>query len=297
MMDLLPILLVNGIVFGAIYAINAIGLGIVYNTTGIINFAQGDFVMLGGMTTAFFFGQLGLPLLPAIGLGVGLTVLVGLLIERVFIRPLWRRGAKDWTYVFMLFAVATVIPNIAMLAIGRDPLTFPAFGGLPSLQMGSITLSSQAVWVLVTTAVLLVALQSFFDRTMLGKAMKATAINRRVAAWLGIAVEQMVATSFGLAAFLGAVGGVIFTPLISTQFDTGVSMTLNGFAAAIIGGMGNMRGAIVGGLVIGVLQSLSTAFVSSVYGDAVTYAVLFVLLMLRPVGLFRPLTELTSEEI
>jgi branched-chain amino acid transport system permease protein len=297
MMDLLPVLLVNGVVFGAIYGINAIGLGIVYNTTGIINFAQGDFVMLGGMTAAYFYGHIGLPLPLAIVSGVVATVIIGLLIERIVIRPLWRRGAKDWTYVFMLFAVATVLPNLAMLGIGRDPLTFPSFGGLPSVQLGTATLSSQALWVLVVTAVVVVALQGFFDRTLLGKAMKATAINRRVAAWLGIPVERMVAMSFGLAALLGAIGGVVFTPLISTQFDTGVAMTLNGFAAAIIGGMGNIRGAIVGGLVIGVLQSLSTAFISSVYGDAVIYGVLFVLLIIWPAGFFRPLIELQHEEI
>jgi branched-chain amino acid transport system permease protein len=296
MMDLLPVLLVNGVVFGAIYGINAIGLGIVYNTTGIINFAQGDFVMLGGMTAAYFYG-LGLPLPIAIVFAVIVTVIIGLLIERIVIRPLWRRGVKDWTYVFMLFAVATVVPNLAMLGISHDPLTFPSFGGLPSIQLGSVMLSSQAVWVLVVTVIVVVALQGFFNRTLLGKAMKATAINRRVAAWMGVPVERMVAMSFGLAALLGAIGGVVFTPLISTQFDTGVAMTLNGFAAAIIGGMGNIRGAIIGGLVIGILQSLSTAFISSVYGDAVTYGVLFVLLMIWPAGFFRPLIELQHEEI
>jgi branched-chain amino acid transport system permease protein len=224
-------------------------------------------------------------------------VIVGLLIERMVIRPLWRRGARDWTYVFMLFAAATVLPNLAMLGIGRDPLTFPTFGGLPTLQFGSMTLSSQAFWVLLVTVIVFAGLQGFFNHTLLGKAMKAAAINRRVAAWLGIDVERVVSLSFGVAALLGAIGGVVFTPLISTQFDVGVSMTLNGFAAAIIGGMGNMRGAIVGGLVIGILQSLSTAFISSVYGDAVTYAVLFVLLVIWPAGIFPSLIELQQEEI
>ena len=296
MMDLLPVLLLNGAVFGAIYGINAIGLGIVYNTTGIINFAQGEFVMLGGVTTAYLHGR-GVPMLLSIVGGIVATVVIGLLTERIFIRPLWRRGAKDWTYIFILFAVATVIPNVTMLCFGRDPLTFPSFGGLPSIHLGSVTLSSQSVWVLVISVIVVLALQGFFDRTMLGKAMKATAINRRVAGWLGIAVERMVALSFGLAALLGAIGGIIFTPLISTQFDVGISMTLNGFAAAIIGGMGNIRGAMVGGLLIGMLQSLSTAFVSSVYGDAVTYALLFVLLMIWPAGIFRSLIELKQEEI
>lgn len=296
MMELLPVLLLNGVVFGAIYGINAIGLGIVYNTTGIINFAQGEFVMLGGMSTAYLYG-LGVPLPLAMLGGIAITVVAGLLIERAVIRPLWRRGARDWTYVFTLFAVATVVPNLVMLWIGRDPLTFPAFGGLPTLQFGSVSLSSQALWVLVVTVLVFVALQGFFNHTLIGKAMKATAINRRVAAWLGIDVERVVALSFGVAALLGAIGGVVFTPLISTQFDLGVSMTLNGFAAAIIGGMGNMRGALVGGIVIGILQSLSTAFISSVYGDAVTYAVLFALLVIWPAGIFRPLIELQQEEV
>src|SRR6201992_611203 len=136
MIDLLPVLLVNGVVFGAIYGINAIGLGIVYNTTGIINFAQGDFVMLGGRTAAYLYGVAGLPLPLSIVLAVVATVIIGLLIERLVIRPLWRRGVKDWTYIFMLFAVATVLPNLAMLGIGRDPLTFPSFGGLTTTQLG-----------------------------------------------------------------------------------------------------------------------------------------------------------------
>lgn len=145
MMELLPALLLNGVVFGAIYGINAIGFGIVYNTTGIINFAQGDFVMLGGMIAACLYGYLGFPLPLAIVGSVVATVVIGLLVERIVIRPLWRRGVKDWTYVFMLFAVATVLPNLAMLGIGRDPMTFPSFGGLPAVQLGSVTLSSQAL--------------------------------------------------------------------------------------------------------------------------------------------------------
>ena len=128
MMDLLPVLLINGVVFGAIYGINAIGLGIVYNTTGIVNFAQGDFVMLGGMSTAYLYAR-GAPFLLAMLGGIAITVIVGPLIERIAIRPLWRRGAKDWTYVFMLFAVATVIPNLVMLGFERDPLTFPRLAG------------------------------------------------------------------------------------------------------------------------------------------------------------------------
>lgn len=297
MMDLLPVLLVNGIVFGAIYGINAIGFGIVYNTTGIINFAQGEFVMLGGMLTSALYAQAHFSLPLAILGGIAATVVIGVLIERIAIRPLWRRGAKDWTYVFMLFAVATVLPNLVMLWISRDPQSFPSFGGMQPVQLGSVTLSGQALWVLGVTVVVVVVLQGFFNHTLLGKAMKATAVNRRVAAWMGIPVERMVVLSFALAALLGAVGGVVFTPLISTQFDAGIGMTLKGFAAAIIGGMGNIRGAIAGGLVLGILESLSTAFISSVYGDAVTYGILFVILLIWPTGFFRPLIELQQEEI
>ncbi len=297
MLNLLPLLVVNGIVFGAIYGINAVGFSIIYNATNIINFAQGEFVMLGGMLTFALYTHAHLPLPLAAGAAIVATTAIGLVVERVAIRPLWRRRAKDWTYVFMLFAVATVIPNIIMLLISRDAETFPAFGGNRLLALGPVMVTSQALWVLGVTAVVAFLLQAFFNHTLLGKAMKASAVNRRAAAWMGIPVERMVALSFGLSAFLGALGGVVFTPLITTQFNIGLSFTLKGFAAAIIGGLGNITGAIVGGLVLGVLEALSTAFISSMYGDAVTYGILFVILLVWPTGFFRPLVELQQEEI
>ena len=124
--------------------------------------------------------------------------------------------------------------------------------------------------------------------------MKAVAVNRRAAAWMGIPVERMVALSFALSAGLGALAGVVVTPLITTQFNIGLPFTLKGFAAAVIGGLGNIGGAIVGGLILGVLEALSSAFVSSMYGDAVTYGILLVILLVRPSGLFRPLVEASS---
>jgi len=297
MIDLIPVLLVNGVVFGAIYSINAVGIGIIYNTTGIINFAQGEFGMLGGMLTYALYSKAKLSLPLAILGAVVATVIVGLLMERIAIRPLWRRGAKDWTFVFILFAAGTIIPNLAMLSIGRDPYAFPAFTDAESIHLGKVTLTTQALWVISVTAAIAIALQGFFNHTLIGKAMKATAVNRRAAAWMGVPVESMLALSFGLAALLGAIGGVVCTPLISTQFDAGSALTLKGFAAAIIGGMGNIRGAIVGGVAIGVLEALSTAFISSTYSDAFTYAVLIAILLLWPSGFFRPLVELTGEEI
>ncbi len=297
MIDLIPVLLVNGIVFGAIYSINAVGIGIIYNTTGIINFAQGEFGMLGGMLTYALYSKAKFPLPLAILAAVVATVIIGLLVERIAIRPLWRRGAKDWSFVFILFAAGTIIPNVVMLLVGRDPYAFPAFTEAESIHLGKVTLTTQALWVIGVTVAIAIALQGFFNHTLTGKAMKATAVNRRAAAWMGVPVESMLALSFGLAALLGAIGGVVCTPLISTQFDAGSAMTLKGFAAAIIGGMGNVRGAIVGGVAIGVLEALSTAFISSTYSDAFTYAVLIAILLLWPSGFFRPLVELTREEI
>ena len=297
MLSLLPLLLVNGIVFGAIYGLNAVGFSIMYNATSIINFTQGEFVMLGGMLTLAIYADGRVPLPVAALAAVAATTLIGLTIERVAIRPLWRRRAKDWTYIFMLFAVATVIPNAIMLLISRDAQTFPAFSGDRPLALSGVTIAPQALWVLGVTAVVAAALHSFFNHTLTGKAMKATAVNRRAAGWMGIPVERMVALSFALAALLGALDGVVFTPLITTQFNIGLSFTLKGFAAAVIGGLGNISGAIVGGLVLGILEALSTAFVSSMYGDAVTYGILLVILLVRPSGLFRPLVELQQEEI
>ena len=297
MINLLPLLLVNGVVFGSMYALNAIGFGIMYNTTNIINFAQGEFVMLGGMLTYVLYAHAHMPLaIAAIG-AITATTVIGLAVERFTIRPLWRRQAKDWTYIFMLFAVATVIPNIVMLLISRDPQGIPAFTGAEPLALGPVRFSPQALWVVGVTGLVAAALHGFFNYTLIGKAMKATAVNWRAAAWMGIPVERMVALSFALSAMLGAIGGVVFTPLISTQFDAGLAFTLKGFAAAIIGGLGNVKGAIFGGLMLGILEALSTAFVSSLYADAITYGFLFLILIVRPTGFFRPLVELRQEEI
>jgi len=296
-LSLLPLLLVSGIVFGAIYGLNAVGFSIMYNATSIINFTQGEFVMLGGMLTLVIYADGRVPLPVAALAAIAATTLIGLTIERVAIRPLWRRRAKDWTYIFMLFAVATVIPNAVMILISRDAQTFPAFSGDRPLALNGVSIAPQALWVLGVTAVAAAALHGFFNHTLTGKAMKASAINRRAAGWMGIPVERMVALSFALAALLGALGGVVFTPLITTQFNAGLAFTLKGFAAAVIGGLGNIGGAIVGGLVLGILEALSTAFVSSMYGDAVTYGILLVILLVRPSGFFRPLVELQQEEI
>ncbi len=297
MIDLLPLLLVNGIVFGAMYALNAIGFGILYNTTNIINFTQGEFVMLGGMLTYVLIAQGHLPLPLAALVAIAATTVIGCAVERLTIRPLWRRQARDWTYIFMLFAVATVIPNLVMLLISRDPQGLPAFTGSEPMSLGPVRLTPQALWVVGVTGAVSIALHGFFNHTLLGKAMKATAVNRRAAAWMGIPVERMVALSFALSATIGAIGGVVFTPLVSTSFDAGLAFTLKGFAAAIIGGLGNIKGAIVGGIVLGLIEALSTAFISSLYADAITYGVLFLVLAVRPSGFFRPLVELRQEEI
>jgi branched-chain amino acid transport system permease protein len=296
-LSLLPLLLVNGVVFGAIYGLNAVGFSIMYNATGIINFTQGEFVMLGGMLTLLFYADGRVPLPVAAVGAIAATTLIGLAIERGAIRPLWRRRSRDWTYIFMLFAVATVVPNVVMIGISRDAQTFPAWTGSRPLALGPVAIAAQGLWVLGVTAAVAVALHVLFNHTLTGKAMKAVAVNRRAAGWMGIPVERMVALSFGLSAFLGGLGGVVFTPLITTQFNIGLSFTLKGFAAAIIGGLGNVSGAIVGGLVLGLIEALSTAFVSSLYGDAVTYGILLVILLVRPSGLFRPLVELQQEEI
>jgi branched-chain amino acid transport system permease protein len=292
-MDLLPVLLVNGVVFGAIYGINAIGLGIVYNTTGIINFAQGDFVMLGGMTAAYFYG-----------LGLPLPIAIVFRHRDRHHRPSDRAHCHQAAVAprcegldlrLHAVAVATVAPNLAMLGIRHDPLPFIWRVADDPAEFGHVEQPSgvgarrdrhcgrRAAGIFQSHP----AWQSH-------EGNRDQSPRRRLDGRPGRANGGDVVWPCGL---LGAIGWVVFTPLISMQFDTAVAITLNGFAAAIIGGMGNTRGAIIGGLVIGILQSLSTAFISSVYGDAVTYGVLFVLLMIWPAGFFRPLTELQHEEI
>ncbi len=276
--------IVSGVTVGATYGLTALGFTMIYNTTGIINFAQGEFVMLGGMLAVFSMKWGGLPLPVAVPLSVLLVTAVGVGVDRLTIRPM--RGRPTVSLVIVTIGVAILLRGGAMLLFGKDTHSLPPFSEGPAIPIGGAALLPQSIWVLGITLAVLVAMKLFFDRTITGKAMLACACDRKAASLMGINVDVMVTVSFAFSALVGALGGVILAPITLTAYDVGILLGLKGFAACILGGLGNPFGAVAGGLIIGVLESLGAGFLSSGYKDAIAFVILLALLFLRPSGLF-----------
>ncbi|MGO9620213.1 MAG: branched-chain amino acid ABC transporter permease [Desulfobaccales bacterium] len=273
---------ISGLTNGAIYALIALGFGIIFNTTTIINFAQGEFVMLGAMCAISIYHLA--PSLPLAFLGAVIIVsLVGLAFERLALRPVGE--AAPLTLIIITVGAGVFLKGVAMLLWGKESYTLPPFSGEAPLHLGPATILPQNLWVLGLTLLLVLALEAFFRLTLMGKAMRACSYNLRAARLVGIAASRMVQLSFVLSALLGAGAGILIAPLTLGVYDMGTMLGLKGFAAAIIGGLGSLSGGVLGGLLLGLAESFTTGLISSGYRDAVTFLLLLVVLFLRPRGL------------
>jgi len=274
----------SGLSTGAIYALIGIGFSIIFNATGIINFAQGEFVMLGGMLTLFFLEALKLPLWAAIPCAVVVSALIGVLFERLAIRPL--RQPTPINLVIVTIAGSILIRGLTMLLWGKDTHAIPPFSGDEPISVAGATILPQHLWILAITLLIIAVNKFFFYHTISGKAMRACSYNRRAAGLVGIDVRRMVFFSFVISSVLGALAGIIVAPLTMTAYDVGVMLGLKGFCAAIIGGMSSGIATVVGGLILGVLESLGAGLISSGYKDAIAFIILLLILFIRPQGLF-----------
>lgn len=275
--------LLSGVTVGSIYGLAALGFTLVFNATGAINFAQGQFVMLGGLIATTLANTLGWPM-PLVVIGaVAATGVIGGIIEILTIHPM--RGRPVFTLIMITLGISIVLETVAMLIWGTDPIFLPTFSGENPIPFFGATLQPQMLWVLGVALTAMLALQAFYRYTMMGQAMLACSYNAVAAASVGIDRRRIVLMAFVFAAALGALGGVLIAPITTTGYSIGLLMSLKGFAAAIIGGMGSSLGAVIGGLALGLVESLSTGLVSSGYKDAISLGILVVFLILRPQGL------------
>jgi branched-chain amino acid transport system permease protein len=275
--------LITGLTVGSIYAMVAVGFNIIYNVTEIINFAQGEFVVLGGLIMVFFCAVLKLPLIMAFPATVILVTLVGILLDRLAIRPI--RQPTVLTLIIATIAASILIKGAAMLIWGKDPYALPAFSGRNPIMVFGAVIQPQYFWVIGFLIIVVIALSIFFDRTIIGKAMIACADNPDAARLVGINVQQMILLSFALSAAIGAVAGITVTPISLMEYDRGAMLAVKGFGAAVLGGLGSFPGAIVGGLIMGTIESLGAGLISSAYKDAFALIVLLVVLFFRPSGI------------
>ena len=275
--------ILTGITIGSIYGMVALGFNIIYNATGIINLAQGEFVMLGALIMVSLTQVWGLSMVLGFFLSVIMVTLIGALFERLAIQPL--KNPSVITLIIITIAVSILFKGGAMFIWGKEVHTLPAFSGEKPISFGGATILPQTLWILGTMGGTVVSLSLFFKLTLVGKAMKACAVNRVAAQLVGINVKAMVLLSFALSAAIGAVAGIIITPIALMDYERGTMLAVKGFCVAVLGGLGSGVGAVLAGFILGIMESLGAGFISSRYKDAIALIVLLLVLFLRPTGL------------
>jgi branched-chain amino acid transport system permease protein len=274
---------VSGLTVGAVYALVALGFTLVYHASDVVNFAQGEFVMLGGMVTVFAYAA-GVPLPLAALLAVAVAIVVGLLLYWLAIAP--ARGASAVSLIIITIGASILLRGAAQIVFDKQFHKLPAFSGDTPVDLFGAAIQPQSFWVLGGAALLVLLLYYVMERTLLGKAVMATAANRLAARLVGVNVATIMALAFGGSAAIGAVAGVLITPITLTSYDVGTLLALKGFAAAMLGGMGSPLGAVVGGLLLGLLEAFGAGYISSTYKDAIAFIVILAVLFVAPQGLF-----------
>lgn len=272
----------SGVTIGATYALVALGFSLIYNASHVINFAQGEFVMIGGMGAVFLIaGGVPLPLallIAAVGGGA-----VGLALFKFGIQP--ARDADVISLIIITVGAALFLRGVAQVFWGKSYHSLPAFTGDEPIRVLGMTIVPQSLWVVGTTAVIVLSLAGFFTRTRLGKAILATSYNRDAAKLMGINTQMVLLASFGLAGLLGAVAGILVAPITFTYYEIGVMLGLKGFVAAVLGGLGSFVGAVAGGLVLGITETMMAGYISSDYKDAVAFVLILLILFFMPSGI------------
>lgn len=273
----------SGITNGAIYGLIALGFTIIYNATEVINFAQGELVMLGGMVMIALSHGTNIPIPMGFALSVVIVTIVGALFERLAIRPV--KNPTHIVIIIITVGVSILLRGIAMFVWGKSTLSSRPFSHVQPLHIGHATLDPQSLWILGITFGILLLLQIFYQKTITGKAMRACAFNRRAAGLVGIPTQKMVLFSFMLSAALGAAAGVVIAPITMCSYDMGTMLGLKGFCAAVLGGLGSSLGSVLGGFTLGILESLGAGFISSGLRDAIAFILLLGVLFIRPRGI------------
>jgi branched-chain amino acid transport system permease protein len=279
--------LLSGITIGSLYALTAIGFTVIYNCTQVVNFAQGEFVMLGAMIAAVLVNHGHVPLWAACVIAVVAVTIVGGLTAGSILRPL--RTGTVVTLIIITVGASILFRGVAMLLWGKEAIRLPPEYKDHFIRIGQASINLQSVWVMLTTVVLVILLWLFYKYTMIGRAMRACASCKPGAKLVGININRMTIMSFALGAGVGALGGVVIFPIPGASYDMGTMYGMKGFCAAILGGLGNFTGGIIAGVTLGVLESMATGYAPSGYGgykDAIAFIILLIILFVRPQGVF-----------
>ncbi|MFS0645190.1 branched-chain amino acid ABC transporter permease [Siminovitchia sp. 179-K 8D1 HS] len=276
-------LILSGLTIGSIYALIAIGFVITYNITGVLNFAQGEFAMLGAML-AITFVSMDMPMPVGIILSILIVVLIGGIFERTAIYP--ARNSSLPTLIIITIGVAIAMRGLAILLWGTQPKSLAPFTQNDPINIMNAVLLPQSMWAIGISVISLIAMFYFFNKTIVGKAVTACVVNRSAARLMGIKPEWMSFLSISVSAGLGAVAGIIIAPISGASYEMGLMLGVKAFVAAVIGGLTNAPAAIIGAFLIGILESFTEGLWTSGYKDAVIFALLLLVLFFKPSGLF-----------
>jgi len=274
--------LLSGVTVGFIYTLVGLGFTVIYNSSGIINFSQGEFVMAGGMSAVFLLSA-GLPLGVSFILAIMITSLVGILLYKLIALS---KDSSQISLIILTLGYAIFLRGLAQVVFDKELHTMPSFVGDGALEIFETTITYQALAVIVVSILIVISLYLFFNKTKTGQAMMAASNNVDAAKLMGINIKKILMLNFAISAVIASIGGILLTPITSTNYEVGIMLGLKGFCAAIIGGLGTPFGAVAGGLILGILESLIAGYVSSEYKDAVAFVVLLAILFFMPGGIF-----------
>jgi len=284
--DTLIPLVVAGVVRGSMYGILASGFTLIYNSTQVVNFAQGEFLMLGAMLMYALATAAGLPIFLSLVLALVGAILLGWFLKIGIVDPLMARRAPIINIIIATLAYGLVMSQGSGAVIGKNRYAVPSLIDGPTLAEGSLRLNSQGLTIIVVTIAVTLGLWYFFSRTTTGLAIRAVGYNFDAARGLGLNVSRLIAVTFVLSAAVSAVAGAMIAPITGASAYMGLGYGVKGFAAAIVGGIGNPFAAVLGGILVGTIESLGSYYLSTAYGEALTYLALLITLMVRPTGLF-----------
>jgi branched-chain amino acid transport system permease protein len=274
-----------GIAMGCVYALVAVGYSLIYRTTAVVNFAQGSYVMIGGFATWWFFSVAKLPYPAAVLLGVLAATATGLVLWTLVVLPLWRRRSPSYVVLLETIIFGAIVSTAALIMLGPMPQTLPPWIPGFALDFQGNHVDGQYIVVAVATVAIMALFSAILQFTTLGRAMRACAASRDTSQLLGISPERVGAISFSATAMLGGLGGAMITPAQFTSADAGLAYGVFGFVAAVLGGFGSLPGALVGGLLLGLVNAFVGRYISSNYQTVISFAILLSLLAVRPQGL------------
>ena len=278
--------LLSGLVIGCIYALIALGFSLIYRASGLMNFSQGDILTIGAFVGYTFYAVLRLPFIVAFMLTIVFQVALGMLIERSVIRRLLGKNVDGIYIVLATIAVSYMLQNGAMLGWGTRIFYYPPIFSVLSVRILNVNIQSEAAFCIVVSVVLMIALHIFVKYTAYGTAMRASAMDAKAAKACGVDPAMTTALTWGISAAIAGLGGMLIGPVYGIFLTLGAAIGRKGFAGAVIGGFGNMYGALLGGVLLGVIETVTSAYISSVYKDVVSYGLLMVFLFVKPTGIF-----------